>query len=329
MNYSDKFFSIIIIFHNSEKNIKKCLESVLNQNKIELCQVVMVNDCSEDNSLCIVQDVLANYSVDYILFSNKKQLGISASRQKGLDLSNGQYIYYIDSDDYIDNSFIEFSYNFLLNNSKDIVFFDYYMEYSNKQILKRNQKILINEIDKDIISGEIYGFLWNKIIRRELFFENNIMFAKNVDMWEDSLITAKLCSKTNCISYCEKAYLHYVQNEVSCVHKKMNDVIATSMQLAIEDFSRFFKNDIFQESINLRIVEYHITMFLRADYAMYLKYVKQYPIKMKYVFQARQYNFFLKLTYALFKVLPTKINFYLLKGGYIICTKIVKKNQKN
>ena len=70
-------------------------------------------------------------------------------------------------------------------------------------------------------------------------------------------------------------------------------------------------------------------MFLRADYAMYLKYVKQYPIKMKYVFQARQYNFFLKLTYALFKVLPTKINFYLLKGGYIICTKIVKKNQKN
>ena len=125
MNYSDKFFSIIIIFHNSEKNIKKCLESVLNQNKIELCQVVMVNDCSEDNSLCIVQDVLANYSVDYILFSNKKQLGISASRQKGLDLSNGQYIYYIDSDDYIDNSFIEFSYNFLLNNSKDIVFFDY------------------------------------------------------------------------------------------------------------------------------------------------------------------------------------------------------------
>ena len=139
MNYSDKFFSIIIIFHNSEKNIKKCLESVLNQNKIELCQVVMVNDCSEDNSLCIVQDVLANYSVDYILFSNKKQLGISASRQKGLDLSNGQYIYYIDSDDYIHPQAVEFLLNANLDLKTKISLINFKRVKDKKECFKKEK----------------------------------------------------------------------------------------------------------------------------------------------------------------------------------------------
>lgn len=326
MNYTSKFLSIIVIFYNSETTIEKCLSSILNQSEIEKVQLILIDDCSTDKSLKIVKEIVAKFSVDFILYSNQVNLGISASRQKGLELSVGEYILYIDSDDFLDDLFIEFTYNLITSNPKDIIFFDYYMNYPSKEILKSNQLIHENDIVENIVSGKVYGFLWNKIIKRSLFSEYNICFIRNIDMWEDSLIVSKLCSKTKSILYCKKAFLHYVQTNVSCVHKKMNDSIAKSMQKAIDDLRiYFYQNDLVYKAIDIRVVEYHITLFLRADYSIYSEYVKKNPVNSSMILKATQYNFFLKLIYIIFLRFPYKFNFYLMKGIYQLCTTKLKE----
>ena len=100
--------SIVVAVYNAEKTLKKCVDSLLNQtyNNIE---IILVNDCSKDNSLDICNEYSkANDNVKVI--SNDRNYGVSDTRNNGIDNSTGEYICFVDSDDYVESNYIEVLY---------------------------------------------------------------------------------------------------------------------------------------------------------------------------------------------------------------------------
>ena len=110
--------SVIVPVYNSSKHLRKCLDSLKNQT-LEDIEFIIVNDCSSDDSL----DIICEYLDDsrFILINNKRNRGAGYSRNKGISRSNGEYIGFVDSDDYISTSMYENMYRCATDNDCDIV----------------------------------------------------------------------------------------------------------------------------------------------------------------------------------------------------------------
>ena len=131
--------SVIIPVYNREKYIGRALRSILNQsiNKSRY-EIIVINDASTDNS----EKIIKKYSKEITLISNKKNLGLPASLNKGINNSKGRFIIRIDSDDYVHKDFLKIPYLFLtLNSDFDAVSLDYYKVDDRENIISKNNCI--------------------------------------------------------------------------------------------------------------------------------------------------------------------------------------------
>ena len=125
--------SIIVPVYNVESYLKRCIESILNQTFRDF-ELILVNDGSTDNSEIICKEyALKDERIKYFYQRNK---GVSEARNKGIDNSSGEYIQFIDSDDYVDENFLEIVVNRFKRDNSDIVFIGFYNEYNNGEIYK-------------------------------------------------------------------------------------------------------------------------------------------------------------------------------------------------
>ena len=131
--------SVIIPVYNREKYIGRALRSILNQsiNKSRY-EIIVIDDASTDNS----EKIIKKYSKEITLISNKKNLGLPASLNKGINNSKGRFIIRIDSDDYVHKDFLKIPYLFLtLNSDFDAVSLDYYKVDDRENIISKNNCI--------------------------------------------------------------------------------------------------------------------------------------------------------------------------------------------
>ena len=127
--------SIIVPVYNVEKHIEKCLDSILEQTLKEI-ELIVINDGSTDNSLKKIK----KYKEDKrIIIINKKNEGLTKTRNIGFKIAKGKYIYNMDSDDYLEsNKALEKLYNKIEKDDLDILVFDFYREYKNKKEYSKN-----------------------------------------------------------------------------------------------------------------------------------------------------------------------------------------------
>ena len=125
--------SVIVPVYNVEKYLSKCLESILNQSFSQF-ELILVNDGSTDNSELIFNKYLYDKRLIVI---NKSNGGLSSARNAGLDVARGEYIIFIDSDDYINNKMFEILYNEMIRSKSDIIICDYLKvsESENEKII--------------------------------------------------------------------------------------------------------------------------------------------------------------------------------------------------
>lgn len=209
--------SIIIPVFNVERYLKQCLESVVNQtlNNIE---IILVNDGSNDNSGIIARDYTSRYP--FVKIIEQENCGQSVARNNGLAIANGKYIYFLDSDDYIEFNAMEDLYNEAELNNLDLVLFDgisfYDEDISNKRkynfIYKRNVKYL------DIMDGQdcFAKLIYNKdyfpspcllFIRKSVIDKQKIQFYESI-IHEDELFTFKLMFQCNRVKSIDRIYFH-------------------------------------------------------------------------------------------------------------------------
>lgn len=159
--------TVIIPVYNAEKDINRCLESIVNQDYKNI-EVLLINDGSHDNSLNILKEYEKNYK--YIKVIDQKNIGVARTRNNAVKIAKGKYIMFVDNDDYIDSNYISTYINEIEKEDYDIVIGGYIRITEDKKILKKEQ--LSNEpFSKFVIMAP-----WAKIYKRDFIIKNNIKF---------------------------------------------------------------------------------------------------------------------------------------------------------
>lgn len=220
-----KIISVIVPVHNSEKTLNRCIASLLNQTYNDI-EIILINNCSSDNSYKICRDFGKNNK--NVLCFNLKNKGVSNARNYGVSKSNGDYITFVDSDDYIDEFAFEKVINEMEKVNADIGIYGIVYEYRRKQ--KRYS------FDGQTFDGmslprimfcnyAINGYSCNKIYARELIIKpyETVKFDADISMMEDNLFNYQILFSNQdlkCV-FVQGVFYHYVQNDSSACHKKV------------------------------------------------------------------------------------------------------------
>lgn len=231
--------SVIVPIYNVEKYLEKCINSLLSQT-LEDIQIILVNDGSKDNSGNIAKEYEKN-NKDRVIYVEKENGGLSDARNYGLKYATGDFIAFLDSDDYIEKNAYEEMYNKAIEENADYVECDFIWEFPNKI---RVDKQYPYKNKKEMLSF-VRVVAWNKLIKRQLIIDNNLEFPKGL-RYEDVEFTYKLIPFINKFAYVDKPFIHYVQRKgsIANVQNERTAEIFTVLDNVIEFYK---KNNIYEE----------------------------------------------------------------------------------
>ena len=225
--------SVIIPVYNVEDYLEKCLESVLNQT-LEDIEIICIDDCSTDNSLKILYNYSDNDSRVKVI-ENKKNRGQGFSRNIGIKHANGEYIAFVDSDDYLSLNLFETTFKRAKQLDLDLLLFKS-IAFDNEtgKFTEDNKKYLsieyLNDFDKEVFTHEdtkkvtcnITVSPWQKIYKKDFLYSNNILFPEDI-IFEDEVFFYKSYLNAKRISLLDE-YLYYyrVNRKNSTIVRKDN-----------------------------------------------------------------------------------------------------------
>lgn len=246
--------SIVIPVYNSEKYLNKCLNSIVNQTLNEI-EIICIDDCSTDNSLEILYDFAAKDERIKIISLNENH-GQGFARNRGIDLANGEYLSFIDSDDWLELNTYEITYNQAKTDNLDLILFGlinfnnntneyfetsyYNMNFLNNEKNIFNYKSIMNKLFS-IPVGPV-----NKIYRTNLIKENNIYFPENYSMFEDNpFFHDFFLSSERCSFISKKFYYRRIHDESTMM--KDNRKLFEIIPILNDVISIFIKHNLFEE----------------------------------------------------------------------------------
>ena len=194
------FFSLIIPCYNVSKFIDKGIKS-LDSQTFKNFEVIFIDDCSTDNTYDILSEYKINSELNITLLKNDKNSGPGKSRNNGIKVANGIYITFMDSDDWLENTFFEDIHNCIIQNKADIVQCDFYRYYKEEKHWIKCTKNLHSRITMSDILAKTVSSLWNLAIRKDLFNDLKIPELYNA---EDVIIIPQLLSRANIIDFIHK-----------------------------------------------------------------------------------------------------------------------------
>ena len=200
--------SIIVPFYNVENYIEKCLQSLVNQT-LEDVEIILVNDGSQDGTEEIAKQFVEKYP-NKIIYLEKENGGLSDARNYAIPHAKGEYIAFLDSDDYVETNMYEEMYNKAKEENLDYVECDFLWEYPNKT-LESKGKQYNNKKEMFIYTRVV---TWNKLIKREIVQDNHLEFPKGY-RYEDVEFFYKLLPLIHHYGIVQKPFVHYVQRENS------------------------------------------------------------------------------------------------------------------
>lgn len=214
--------SIITPFYNTDKNLfGHLLESIINQSDMRF-EWIIVNDCSDESHENELKKSMYNCGIkNYVLIKNDKNYGAAISRNRGIQASSGDYIVFVDSDDYIDNDFVRIIYECIDNNHADIIFFDYIRKTSKKEIKCKTLNIQPNQpIQRDAVLLNMTTNVCGKVIKASIINKDDSVLFPDLKRYEDWVFMTSAVCFASSYYYLEGKYLYYYyDNNMSVVHK--------------------------------------------------------------------------------------------------------------
>ena len=308
--------SILIPVYKSEKFIEKCLCSVFKQTYDNI-EYIIVDDASPDNSMEVIMHTINNNprrKASVHIIQNEKNQGIAYTRNTLLEHSTGDYVYFVDSDDFIDHRSIETFVAIAHKDNADIVRCNYY-NYCNKEIQAILRKPINEEKDyiKDCLTNEIMNSLWLLFISKRIIVNQHLMFPTNINGCEDLLMTIKLFYYADIISETPiPLYYYRLDNDNSLTHNEKS--FKNDFCLAIKEIYAFLKekqiNEQYKKEIlNLMFISKQ-NFLLNKEIRDIDKYINTFPESSKCY---KAYDYSIKDT----------ILFYLAEHHYINLLKFI------
>lgn len=321
--------SIIVPIFNSEKYLRKCIESIINQTYANL-EIILVDDGSSDDSLNICNEYAMKYK-NIKVISNINQ-GVSEARNKGLKKAKGNFIGFVDSDDTIHPQMYEILMKVLKTNNADISCCSFYINCENNYKIREDIINVVysfnNEESINLLYGDIaleMSVLWNKLYKKYLF--ENIEFPRN-RIHEDQSVLYKLLYKSNKFVYINEKLYFYIKRENSIMNKTFNKERFYIFD-AYRERTEFFKSNNLEELYTISINHYlkrfieHYLEYSNINYddinnlkeLYYDKYYKKYSCSLNN-------RIILKLKYRFFYNNP-KIYIFIYKFNYKLKNKLL------
>lgn len=231
-----KLVSIIIPVYNIEKYIKKCIISVLEQTYKNL-EIIIVNDETPDESINIIKSLL-DYRCKII---NKKNGGLSSARNYGLEHANGDYVFFLDGDDWINHNAIELLVNYIEQYNVDIVQAEANYCYDTKVVIdKLESGYLSNDMVLEYFNQNNFKtYVWNKLYKKEIL--NNIRFMNGYNH-EDVIFTYFIAKKNPLVYNVSESVYNYVQRNGSIMNQanlKKKMAVFSSLNIVSEDCKNY------------------------------------------------------------------------------------------
>lgn len=213
--------SVIVPVYNVEKYIERCLDSLLNQTLNDI-EIIIVNDGSTDSSKKIICSYKEKYP-ERIIYLEKTNGGLSDARNYALPFAQGEYVTFLDSDDYVEQDLYRRLYETAKQGNKKIVECDFYWEYPNKKVLDSVQPY--HDVKDYLIRGRVVA--WNKIYKRDWLLNSSVIFPKGL-LYEDLEFFFSLIPQLdsiNEIGYIQFAGIYYIQHKDSISYKESHRVV--------------------------------------------------------------------------------------------------------
>lgn len=265
--------SVVIPVYNSEKYLERCVDSVISQ--LSVLQLILVNDGSTDNSGLICD----NYAVKYenIQVIHKKNEGVSVARQLGLSKTIGEYVTFVDSDDWLEPNAYKYMIDEADNANADVVW------CGRIDVENGKSKSVYHPIEEDpskclkaIFQRTMHGSVCNKIFRRSLLVKNKVHFPKKYNYCEDWSFCIQVFLKAKKVKFLHRALYNYYQHDESTLH-------TLDKQKLIDRFNVFtYTLDLVPDNIKLKLkpaISYDISKFIleAMKYGLFsLEEIRQY-----------------------------------------------------
>ncbi|MGH2110163.1 glycosyltransferase family 2 protein [Aerococcus urinaeequi] len=270
--------SIIIPIFNKEIDLEKNLESIINQTFIDI-EIILVDDGSTDNSLKICREFESKDN--RVVVIEKPNSGVSDARNIGLSIAQGEFIGFVDPDDWIENNMYENMYNKITGTNAEVCICNFSVEnngVSNPILLNFDKEYFVgsqvfNEIVLNMISPksvnsserDIMGSVCRMLIRKSVINKYKIKFESGLTIQEDLLFCLELLLNINKVSIDESVNYHYVQNADSAIHQYRSNKSQLEYFVASKIESLLHEKNKYNESIN-RLSIRNINVALRLIY---------------------------------------------------------------
>lgn len=303
-------YSIIIPFYNVENYIIDCVKSIHNQ-KYQNFEAIFVDDGSKDKSKDKLLTYLTKVKDKRIKILTKKNGGLSDARNFGLKKAKGDYILFVDSDDFVDNKLLEKIDVELTKNNYDILLFDYYSYCSKKEkYLLCGLRKITDDIKKNVLLSPPAA--WNKVYKKQLFDNNDIIYPQGI-WYEDLATTPRLVFNSNKIGYLSEPLYYYRQREGSIMNTislKIRD-----MYEALNIINDYFKSNYYKELefINIYNVLFLVNCFGRSSLKNKMNYQKE-----AILYLDTNYPNWFKNSYLKNNILNIKISSVVLKNKLLL-----------
>lgn len=302
-----ELITIILNVYNGEKYISKCLESIINQTYNYL-EILIINDGSTDNTLKICE----SYKDKRIRIITTENLGLSFSRNVGIENAKGDYLYFIDSDDFMESDTIEYLYNLCKKYNAEFSTclsqtIDNY-DFKPKRVKEKVDLINSYEMLKKILIGKDNSVTtWNKLIKREIY--DGIRF--NNKFVNDNDVTHKLVLNSKKIVYSNQIKYYYFKNPNGITSNSLKNtqrsinlykVVVARYEFIKKYYPDFIENEIW-------LLRNIIKLYLRNDEKLHKfleeqkadKYIKKlFSYKMLF----KRINIKTKILFIFFKINP-------------------------
>ncbi len=253
--------SIIIPIYNAEKYIDDCLSSIVHENLPYGVEVLLINDGSTDESSEICRKWASVYT--NIRYISQLNSGVSAARNVGINMAKGDYITFVDADDYVSTRYFDIILP-LLSRKLDLIIFDHYKQaesgaFTYKRLLIQNEKR--NEDLRVLPLTWRSNQVWDKIYRKAIIDEYDIRFSVEMKTSEDLIFVLKYFSYVNCWTYINQGLYYYRYVSTSAVHQFKPEYI-NDLSIVREKCDEYIEENHIQ---NYRKVFYKILLWQYID----------------------------------------------------------------
>lgn len=256
--------SILVPIYGTELYIEKCARTLFEQTYDNI-EFIFVNDCTRDNSVHLLKRVLEEYPLrksQTRIIEHKENKGLAGSRLTGLQNATGEYVWCVDSDDYVEKNAVEVLLPYMLD-GYDFISFNYFLN-DGKTMTKFESKELNVE---NLLTNRIPPSIWKCVVKRDLYYNNGIWPVVGINVSEDYLLTARLILLAQKKILLDKEFLYYYN--VSNLDSYMNNMKESSFENCVD--SALIIYDFYRNKEKLFLYKKQLAYMLAVNYMRLIK----------------------------------------------------------